>query len=298
MIAPLDRPPAYTVAICTLNESGNIQRVLDSIDGDHLEEILVVDGGSTDDTVEIAARDPRVRLIGPVSGRLLRQRLVSARESKTDLVAFVDADDSLHPGALDLAHSELLDGGLDGVQFAVRSRVNQTWWQRGWDVYCQLLYRPGEEVPMLGRPCMTWTRLVAEVPLPDGHETSNVNLAEDNFIHAFQKATFGRLNYRISGAQSLRLFPGGAAENLKKWYSYGKGDSATVASHGGAAKMAWHQLGRCGLERGFRSVALSQGAHVAFFLVYGLTRHLDFLQGMTARTIQGVKFSTRHRFLR
>jgi glycosyltransferase involved in cell wall biosynthesis len=46
--------PSVTVLICTLNEAESLPHVLSRIPG-WVDEILIVDGHSTDGTVEIAA---------------------------------------------------------------------------------------------------------------------------------------------------------------------------------------------------------------------------------------------------
>jgi succinoglycan biosynthesis protein ExoA len=58
--------PTVSVVIPVLDEAEHIARTLASVDAQtyaNIVEILVVDGGSTDDTVSIAARNPRVRVL-------------------------------------------------------------------------------------------------------------------------------------------------------------------------------------------------------------------------------------------
>lgn len=58
--------PTVTVAIPVLNEEGSIDRCLGSLDRQtypHIVEVLVVDGGSTDATIRLAERHPRVRVV-------------------------------------------------------------------------------------------------------------------------------------------------------------------------------------------------------------------------------------------
>jgi glycosyltransferase involved in cell wall biosynthesis len=69
-------------------------------------EILVADDGSTDDTPaivrELAARDPRIRLIeGPHCGHPGAVRNRALREARADYIAFLDADDCWIAGKIE-----------------------------------------------------------------------------------------------------------------------------------------------------------------------------------------------------
>jgi dolichol-phosphate hexosyltransferase len=117
-------PPArVTVVIPTKNEEGLIGEIVESV-RPYADEILVVDGHSSDRTREIAAaRGARVALDGGRGkGQALRQSL---DEASGDIVVFIDADGSHDPkdipslvgpiqaGASDLVIGSRGKGGSD-----------------------------------------------------------------------------------------------------------------------------------------------------------------------------------------
>lgn len=65
-------------------------------------EVIVVDDGSTDDTVAIvrAVRDPRLRLIHNDFAGVSAARNLGARYASGEWLLFLDADDRLRPGAV------------------------------------------------------------------------------------------------------------------------------------------------------------------------------------------------------
>ena len=71
-------------------------------------EILVIDDGSTDDTREVAARFDKVKYFYQENRGLASARNAGIRESKGDLLVFLDADDLLSPSALQIGVGELM----------------------------------------------------------------------------------------------------------------------------------------------------------------------------------------------
>jgi glycosyltransferase involved in cell wall biosynthesis len=69
---------------------------------DGVTEIIVVDDGSSDDTVAIvqSIADPRLRLIMNDANGVSAARNLGARNTRGDWLIFLDADDRLRPGAV------------------------------------------------------------------------------------------------------------------------------------------------------------------------------------------------------
>jgi GT2 family glycosyltransferase len=75
-------------------------------------EIIVVDDGSTDDTAAVAAGFPAVRYLRQENRGLGAARNTGLRESSGELLVFLDADDRLHPNAVE-AGIRCLDANPD-----------------------------------------------------------------------------------------------------------------------------------------------------------------------------------------
>src|SRR5437867_2391143 len=65
-------------------------------------EFIVVDDGSSDDTSDVASSDPGIRLIRQQNQGVSAARNAGLRQSRGDYVVFLDADDRLLPGAVDV----------------------------------------------------------------------------------------------------------------------------------------------------------------------------------------------------
>ena len=81
--------------IITFNEEKNIQEVLECFD--FCEEIIVVDSFSSDNTVEIASRNPKVKIIQHRFEDFTKQRNIALDAAKNDWVLFLDGDERITP---------------------------------------------------------------------------------------------------------------------------------------------------------------------------------------------------------
>ena len=115
--------PRVSVVIPTLNEADNLRLLLPALPS-WVSEVIIVDGCSTDDTVEVAQKlgdDSHIRIVmEPRKGKgfALRAGFIAA---KGDIIVALDADCSMHPREILVLVSAL----LAGADFAKGSRFMQ-----------------------------------------------------------------------------------------------------------------------------------------------------------------------------
>jgi len=107
-----------SVIIPTLNEAKNILPCLHSVKNQRGEvELLVIDGGSADGTVEVARQQASVIRSAP--GRAIQMNS-GARLSTGEVLLFLHADSYLPPGAFLLMEQALADPRIVGGTFRLR----------------------------------------------------------------------------------------------------------------------------------------------------------------------------------
>jgi dolichol-phosphate hexosyltransferase len=111
--------PEVEVVIPTLNEEASIGEVIRetrrlSVMLSVRVSILVVDGGSTDETLQVCKREniKFIKQIGKGKGSAMRQ---AAEASKADILVFIDGDGTYSPSDLEFMLKPLLNGTADMV---------------------------------------------------------------------------------------------------------------------------------------------------------------------------------------
>jgi glycosyltransferase involved in cell wall biosynthesis/O-antigen/teichoic acid export membrane protein len=109
-----------SVVVPARNAASWLGECLESIGRQHPHEMIVIDGCSTDDTVQIALSFG-ARVISDEGRGLPAARMLGARNANSDVVALIDADVVLPPGSLEQLLGEFETGGFDGLQFGLAS---------------------------------------------------------------------------------------------------------------------------------------------------------------------------------
>jgi glycosyltransferase involved in cell wall biosynthesis len=96
------RLPSITIVTPAYNASASIERTIASVQNQGYEQLehIVVDGGSTDGTIEILERAPHIRWVSEPDEGLADAMNKGIAMATNDVLAELNADDAYCPGAL------------------------------------------------------------------------------------------------------------------------------------------------------------------------------------------------------
>jgi len=116
----------FSACVITLNEEKNLPRLLASLSG-VVDEIIVVDAGSTDRTERIA-REHGAVFVKRVWTNYAEQKNFAAASGGNDWILSLDADEELSSEL----KSSLLEWKNQAPQFAVYEMARRAWYLGGW----------------------------------------------------------------------------------------------------------------------------------------------------------------------
>jgi len=252
-----------SVQVITLNEEANIGVCLEAIWRNTPAEVLIIDGGSTDRTVEIA-EGLGAKVLAP--GKLGRgaSRTLGYTNTKQPFVAMVDADDRINPDWLEVSLAELQSGNYAALQSSLRAIEPHNFWSSGWNQYFIESIRPTPDTIMVGHPAIYRTENLVAARQDIGHDHEDTQLSVD-----FQERG---LRQGIGTAISQRVVPTIWKENQVKWLAYGSGYFDFVQRHPDRrSSIRKHMFWTIPVIRAWRPVARGKLTQPAFGLLMGLS---------------------------
>lgn len=118
-----------SVVIPVRNAANLLDECLRSVVRAQPAEIIVVDGESADETLDIARRYP-VKIISDGGAGLPAARTLGARAARTRYVALIDADVVLNDGDLQMLLDEFIAGSYLGLHGRVHSVADSDYWSK------------------------------------------------------------------------------------------------------------------------------------------------------------------------
>ncbi len=216
--------PRVSVVIPTRNEAANLPHVLTTLPED-LYEVILVDGGSTDGTVEVArALRPSIRVVHQTrqgKGNALACGFAAVRG---DIVVMLDADGSADPTEIPAYVAALLEGAdfAKGTRFAEGGgSCDLTWLRRagnwGLSVVVNILFGTRYTDLCYGYNAF-WTRCLPTLDLRAGTEQLDKKLWGDGFeVETIINIRVARGRLKVTEVPSFELERIHGHSNLNTW---------------------------------------------------------------------------------
>ena len=257
-----------TIVICARNEASRIERAIASAKACNADELLVVDGGSTDETVAIAER-LGVKVIRSGGFGLAFDRQLGADATSSTHVAFIDADHRPAPDAITSLLSDMESFGFDVVQAGVGIEDNGFWNRAEHDAFVVFHHRPGPRHQMLGVAPAIFRKDVLQAVRFDEH-----NRLQSDDADLFKRIVDAR-KYHFGVGRTVidQEHHSSLSDYVAKFRWYGQRDAEFMIKHPERAhSMAFHLLVRYPIWRPLKALFMGRPRAIAYFWACGGVR--------------------------
>lgn len=252
-------------AIVVIKDAGELAKsCLSSLRESRLDEVIFVDGGSTDRTAEFLRSQSDVHLLEMAGSSVIARQLAGVRSARNEYVFLLCDDDLI--GARDVqAMLKTLksDSELDGLQFQISTR-NGNFWERGWNTYFALITEAGKQIAALGRPCVAKRSIFLDL-----HDPPEA-FGDDTWIHLQEEGK--QRKYFVGPGATIRSCPNNASWNARQFRKYGEADSEVCSGLRHHAKLLFHTAIRIAVFRSLRALFMGRPFSAVFIALMGLAR--------------------------
>lgn len=267
-------PLPISVNICTYNEENDLGDCLEKVISNHPAEIIIIDGGSTDRTIEIA-KVYGAKVIKARKKGLSSQRQEGLDNSTCPYIAIVDGDDHLQENCLATLLKEMNRYGYDALLAREHAYQPKTYWEKamGSTNFGISYTEKPVDTNMVGRPSLYKAYALKHCGFDsffDGVGDEDTDLSIRMEMAGFRQGKGTGVTYRKQTTSFFGI--------IKKFIKYGRGDARIIYKYPHKAmKILFHLAIRYPFIRGFKAVRRGEGIYLPFYFLYGWVRLISLI---------------------
>lgn len=278
-----------SITISALNEEHRIKDTIISARKNNPAEIIVIEGGSTDKTADIA-RQFADRVYSVDQYGLGYKRAYGVEMATQPFVMTLDADQVLEDNALANMIKELEEKGYAGIQAKLLSIQNETYWEQAMGYNCGLTHSKPIDSNIIGTPAI----FRREILLKCNFDKSISGSCDDTDL-CYRLVSKG---YRlgISSAICYQKHRSSFKTTIKKFSWYGEGDLEFGLKHPERMLSIFtHPIRNYIIKKSILAISSGDFRFAPFFIIVGAARHIGFYRALVRRLF-GNKLDSRVRY--
>tara|TARA_B100001059_G_C17831659_1_gene585069 strand:- start:421 stop:1254 length:834 start_codon:yes stop_codon:yes gene_type:complete len=212
-----------SVVVCARNEENRIKDCLDSLKKINIDEIILVDGNSSDNTRKIA-NEYNCKTILSKSGSLTADRQIGIDNTRNNIVAMIDADHILYKNDINDLYADLLKFKLDIVQSQLETHSKNNILNLAEDQLYNVQHNKPGQKKMIGTAPAIYKKEIFDYVRFDENITQKMD--DTDFIYRLSK--FKQFKIGVGETKIRQNHEAELKEYYKKYLGYGYGDGEFI----------------------------------------------------------------------
>ncbi|NQW69749.1 MAG: glycosyltransferase family 2 protein [Betaproteobacteria bacterium] len=259
---------AISVVVCIKNEEHRIEDCLRSILSNNPDEVIVIDGGSIDNSVELS-RKFTDKVIVTSNSNLTRDRQIGISAARNDYIAMIDADHRLKENDLNSLLADLEIYKFDIVQSQLVSFRNSNWLNIAEEQMWELNHNHPGPRDMIGVAPAIYRKKLFELIEFDDTITKTI----DDTDFAYRLSQLPDIKYGIGRTRIAQLHNPSFASYMRKFKWYGIGDGEFCIKHRNRTpSMLYHLLFRYPFVYSLKALFKLKLLAFPYLILQGFTR--------------------------
>jgi glycosyltransferase involved in cell wall biosynthesis len=276
-----------SVIICALNEEARIQDAIESAKKNNPKEVIVVEGGSLDKTVDIAKKyADKVYSVDQFG--LGYKRAFGVKKASQPYILNLDADQVLGENTLEIMMKEVEANNFVGIQAQLKGVFNDNYWEKAMGFNVSITHSKAKESNMIGTPALYKKDILLE---HNFDESIGGSCDDTDLCYRLSKKGF---KLGISSGLCYQKHRSSLKSVYKKFLWYGEGDCEFALKHPERfVSIFTHPIRNYIIKRSIRALFSIKGIlYIPFFIFIGLARHIGFYK-FFLKSIIGKKVDSR-----
>jgi len=261
-----------SIVVCSKNEEKIIEKCLRSIVSNKPDEIIVVDGGSTDDTLKIA-RKYNTEIFTNKNSNLTNDRQIGLDKAKNNFVAMIDCDHFLKPNQLQKLLNELIKKNYAIIQAQLEIQSIDFWTnleKKSLDISHNI---PGLKKKIIGTAPNIYDKSKLKKIKFDSRITKTID--DTDYFYRLSK---NNIRFGIAETRVLSYHEKGFSKFFRKFIWYGKGDAEFCYKYKlKFFSMFFHLLIRYPIIYPLKSLTKFNFTPIIFFILQGSVRFISMI---------------------
>lgn len=273
-----------TIVIRTLNEKDKIVECINSCIANNVLEVIVVDGGSIDETLELISKF-NIKIIKCEKGLVVqRDNGINASSIMSKYIAIVDADDILDKNCMYNLILDLQKANAHAVQakhesYSIYSKKRMSYWEKAMLVNLKIINSTNEDntnnISMVGRPALYEKKMLVKTIGNNKSKFTTASEDADLSYNLKQQGALFTFGTGITYRKNLETF----FELSKRWMSYGSGDAKFMLAHKNRIpNVIFHLLINYPIIRAYKASKSYSIKYIPFFILQGLIRFVSAIK--------------------